>query len=132
MLEFIRNQYTKSFPISKTHALQIAQKYCQNHHWPWTPKIKVYSRCCHWLIITNHPNRGGKVRVAVSKKEIFTWDSELKMLYKYDKKGRLKNSYILRNGDFGYSLSYANEMIFVSHSRKGRKGIWYGYNLFGF
>ncbi|MCK5279915.1 MAG: hypothetical protein KAQ62_02130 [Cyclobacteriaceae bacterium] len=73
----------------------------------------------------------GAAAVAIDKKYIYTWDSDSKVVYAYDKKGAFKKSFILRDGDFGYSLSYANGMIFVSHSEQNKKGNWYGYYLWG-
>ena len=74
-------------------------------------------------------NRNGAATVAVDATYIYTWDSASKTVYVYDKDGRFKASFILQNGDFGYSLSYAKGMIFVSHSLQGKTGNWYGYKL---
>ena len=76
-------------------------------------------------------NRKGAATVAVDKKVIYTWDSDSKSIYSYDKKGNFIKSFNLSEGEFGYSLSFANGMIFVSHSEKNKTGKWYGYNLLG-
>lgn len=74
-------------------------------------------------------NRKGAATVAVDKEFIYTWDSDSRQVNAYDKKGMLKRSFVLSKGDFGYSLSYANGMLFVSHSLQGKTGHWYGYTL---
>ncbi len=75
-------------------------------------------------------NRKGGATVAVDKYfNVYTWDSESKTVYVYDKKGTFKKSFTLAEGDFGYSLSFANNKIFVSKSSKGKKGKWFGYSL---
>ncbi len=73
----------------------------------------------------------GSVAVAVDKHHIYTWDSDKKTVYAYDLDGRFIRSFILSQGDFGYSLSYANGLIFVAHSESGKTGTWYGYDLWG-
>jgi DNA-binding beta-propeller fold protein YncE len=74
-------------------------------------------------------NRKGAATVAVDKENIYTWDSDSKQVFAYDKNGRFKKTFVLSDGDFGYSLSFANGMIFVSHSLQGKTGQWYGYKL---
>ncbi len=75
-------------------------------------------------------NRQGGATVAIDdKSNIYTWDSEAKTIYVYDKEGQFIKSHIVSSGDFGYSLSFANGMLFVSHSPKNKKGMWYGYKL---
>ena len=74
-------------------------------------------------------NRKGAASVAVDAKYIYTWDSASKTVFAYDKSGRFIESFKLRDGDFGYSLSYAMGMIFVSSSQQGKTGHWYGYKL---
>jgi len=75
-------------------------------------------------------NRKGGATVAIDRKRnIYTWDSDSRTVFKYNKKGKFLKSFKLSKGSFGYSLSYANDMLFVSHSPKNRKGIWYGYKL---
>jgi len=76
-------------------------------------------------------NRKGAGTVAVDKEFIYTWDAATSEVYSYDMEGKFVKSFVLSDGDFGYSLSYANGMIFVSHSPQGKTGHWYGYNLWG-
>ena len=76
-------------------------------------------------------NRQGAGTVAVDKKYIYTWDSEGKQVFVYNSEGRFLKSFTLSDGDFGYSLSYANNILFVSHSPQGKKGTWFGYSLWG-
>ena len=74
-------------------------------------------------------NRKGSGTVVVVDDYIYTWDSDLKTVYVYNYDGIFVKSFILKSGDLGYSLSQANGLIFVSHSPKGKKSTWYGYDL---
>ncbi|TLX71644.1 hypothetical protein E9993_19960 [Labilibacter sediminis] len=75
-------------------------------------------------------NRKGAATVAIDrKKNIYTWDSDTKTVFVYDKNGKFLISHKLKYGDFGYSLSFAKEMFFVSNSPKNKKGTWFGYKL---
>lgn len=75
-------------------------------------------------------NRHGGATVAIGdKRNIYTWDSASKTIFVYDHEGQFIKSHTVSSGDFGYSLSYANDMIFVSHSPKKKVGTWFGYKL---
>jgi len=71
---------------------------------------------------------GGAV-VAVSKKNVFTWNSDLKEIYVYDKNLNLKGTFSIAEGDYGFSLSVADKLLFVSTDGDYETGTWYGYNL---
>ena len=74
-------------------------------------------------------NRKGSGTVAVADNVLYTWDADAKKIYAYNWEGIYLKEYSISSGDFGYSLSSANGLIFVSHSEKGKKATWYGYNL---
>ena len=73
----------------------------------------------------------GSTAVAVDKKYIYTWDSHSgsKHIFAYDKKGNFVKTFQISNGNWGYTLSYANGMIFTALDGKGQVGLWYGYKL---
>jgi DNA-binding beta-propeller fold protein YncE len=75
--------------------------------------------------------RNGSCVVAVDGKYIYTWDAAKHTVYAYDKEGQFINSFVLSDGDFGCSLSFANGLIFVSQSKAKRVGKWYGYDFWG-
>lgn len=74
-------------------------------------------------------NRKGAGTVAVKDDNVYTWDSKSKTVYAYNEDGIFIKSFILKSGDFGYSLSEANGLIFVAHSPDGKPSTWYGYDL---
>jgi len=70
----------------------------------------------------------GAHSVAVSKKYIITFNSEKKVFYFHDKKGKFKEAVKFEDGDYGFSLSYANGYIFVAIDGDYSMGKWYGYS----
>jgi len=77
--------------------------------------------------------RFGSTAVAVDNKYIYTWDghSGAKKIYAYDKNGKLVKIFQISNGNWGYTLSYANGYIFTALDGLNRVGLWYGYHLWG-
>jgi hypothetical protein len=71
----------------------------------------------------------GSTTVAVDNKYLYTWDSDTKTVYAYDKNGVFKKSFILKNGNIGHSLSCAFGLVFVAKSEMGKPSTWYGYKL---
>jgi DNA-binding beta-propeller fold protein YncE len=69
----------------------------------------------------------GSCAVAVTKKHIITFNAEKKIFYLYDKKGKFRESKKYSQGDYGFSLSYANGHIFVAEDGNYGMGQWYGY-----
>lgn len=65
--------------------------------------------------------------VAVDKKHIYSWDTAEQTIYIYDLKGKFLKSLKLSQGDYGFSLSFANDMIWVSTDGNYEDGTWYGY-----
>jgi 6-phosphogluconolactonase (cycloisomerase 2 family) len=71
---------------------------------------------------------GGTV-VAVNKKNIFTWNAGEQAVYIYDLKGKFQKSVKLSHGDYGFSLSFANGLLWVSEDGDYEQGMWYGYEV---
>lgn len=77
-------------------------------------------------------NRKGGATIAVDEKQnIYTWDSESQTIYCYNKEGMFRKSFQLSQGNFGYSLSFANGMLFVAQTEQDKPGKWFGYRLTG-
>jgi 6-phosphogluconolactonase (cycloisomerase 2 family) len=71
----------------------------------------------------------GGTAVAVDKKNIFCWNTNEKTVYIYDLKGRFQKSVKLAQGDYGFSLSFANDLLWVSTDGNYDEGTWYGYEI---
>ncbi|MCD4736662.1 MAG: hypothetical protein K8R53_11505 [Bacteroidales bacterium] len=71
----------------------------------------------------------GGAAVAVSKKNIYTWDAEEQIFYIYTIKGDYVKKVKLSKGDYGFSLSYAKGKVFVSEDGDYSTGTWYGYKI---
>jgi len=67
--------------------------------------------------------------VAVDGKYIYTWNADYKLIFVYDMKGQKVKSVEVEKGSYGFSLSYANGLIFVADDGDYATGTWYGYNL---
>lgn len=74
-------------------------------------------------------NFGGEAAVAVDSSRIYTWDATSKTVYMYDQFGTLIQPMVLDSGDNGQSLSFVNNMLFVSRDGNYGVGTWYGYDL---
>jgi DNA-binding beta-propeller fold protein YncE len=71
----------------------------------------------------------GNSAVAVDGKHIYTWNAEYKLIFVYDMKGKKIKSVQISKGDYGFSLSYANGLIFVATDGNYDVGHWYGYDI---
>lgn len=71
----------------------------------------------------------GGTAVAVDKKNIFTWNAGEQTVYIYDLKGKFQKSVKLAQGDYGFSLSVANDLLWVSMDGNYDEGTWYGYEI---
>jgi DNA-binding beta-propeller fold protein YncE len=71
----------------------------------------------------------GGTAVAVDKKNIFTWNAGEQVVYIYDLKGKFQKSIKLTQGDYGFSLSFANDLLWVSSDGNYAEGTWYGYEV---
>ncbi len=79
-------------------------------------------------------NRGkefitGQSSVAVDNKHIYTWNSAKSKIYIYDLKGKSIKDIKISEGDYGFSLSFANGLIFVATDGNYDVGTWYGYDV---
>jgi len=70
---------------------------------------------------------GGGTAIAVDKKNIYCWDAGTQTVYIYDLKGKLRKSVKLKQGSYGFSLSYAYGHLWVSDDGDYEEGMWYGY-----
>lgn len=71
----------------------------------------------------------GGTSVAVDKKHIYTWDADTKEVYVYDLKGKIITTLNLNQGSYGFSLSIANRLLWVSTDGNYEEGTWFGYEL---
>jgi len=69
----------------------------------------------------------GGTAVAVDKRHIYSWNAVDQTVYIYDLKGKFQKSVKLSQGGYGYSLSFANGMLWVSIDGNYDEGTWYGY-----
>lgn len=77
---------------------------------------------------------GGSMEVytiACSDNYFYTFDISVRKIYEYDFDGKLNNTYEYSSGDCYFSLSFANDMIFVADDGDYNIGTWYGYKLDG-
>jgi hypothetical protein len=71
----------------------------------------------------------GGTAVAVDKKHIYTWDGLQQKVFVYDLKGKYQKALKLNQGDYGFSLAFANGMLWVSTDGNYEEGTWYGYSI---
>jgi DNA-binding beta-propeller fold protein YncE len=71
----------------------------------------------------------GGAAVAVDKKHIYSWDADEQKVYVYDLKGEYQKTLKLEKGDYGFSLSIANGLLWVSEDGNYEEGTWYGYDV---
>ena len=69
----------------------------------------------------------GGTAIAVDKKNIYCWDAGQQTVYIYDLKGKFRKSLVLKHGNYGFSLSFANGLLWVSDDGNYEEGTWYGY-----
>ncbi len=69
----------------------------------------------------------GGTAIAVDRKYIYSWNAGQQTVYIYDMKGKYKKSVKLKQGDYGFSLSHANGLLWVSTDGDYEEGTWYGY-----
>ncbi len=69
----------------------------------------------------------GGTSVAVDKKHIYSWNAAEQTVYIYDLKGEFRKSVKLPLGEYGFSLSFANGLLWVSSDGDYDEGTWYGY-----
>ncbi len=98
-------------------------------------KIDVYKFPSLTLITTlsgidcgKTPTQGSCV-LAVGKKYIYTWNTEYQLIFIYNLKGKKVKSIDITEGNYGFSLSFANGKIFVSKDGNYDVGNWYGYEI---
>jgi len=78
------------------------------------------------LNTTDNAAEGGTA-IAVGKKNIYSWNAGQQTVYVYDLKGKFQKSVKLSMGEYGFSLSHANGLLWVSTDGNYEEGTWYGY-----
>ncbi|MBK7213327.1 MAG: hypothetical protein IPH88_08585 [Bacteroidales bacterium] len=68
--------------------------------------------------------------IAVDKNYMYTWSPDEQKVFAYTLKGKFVKSFKLNQGNYSFSLSAANDMIWVSIDGNYDTGTWYGYSLF--
>ena len=86
---------------------------------------KLYSSLSGFKTGMSHEN--GSTVIAVDKKHIYSWDAAEQKVFIYDQEGEFVKSIKLSKGNYSFSLSYANGMLWVSDDGNYDEGIWYGY-----
>jgi len=71
----------------------------------------------------------GNCSVAVNDKYIYTWNSDEKAIYEYSKNGKKIRTIRISQGDYGFSLSIANGLIWTAIDGNYEVGKWFGYNI---
>jgi len=74
-------------------------------------------------------NFGGDGAVAVDDKNIYTCNADLKKIYVYDLNGTYVKELTIPSGSCGISLSYTNNLLFISTDGNYKVGTWYGYKI---
>jgi len=67
--------------------------------------------------------------IAVDRKYIYLWNSDEQIILAFDLKGKFRKSFKVNQGDYPFSLSSANDLIWVSTDGNYESGTWYGYKL---
>lgn len=80
------------------------------------------------LGLVNHAPYGSTA-IAVDAENIYTWNGEEKILLAFDLKGKPRKAYQLEKGDYAFSLSVANGLVWVSTDGNYETGTWYGYKI---
>jgi 6-phosphogluconolactonase (cycloisomerase 2 family) len=82
----------------------------------------------HGLKCADNAADGGTA-IAMDKKHLYTWDAREQVVYVYDLKGKFEKSLKLNQGFYGFSLSWANGLLWVSADGNYETGTWYGYEV---
>jgi hypothetical protein len=84
--------------------------------------------------VSDEESQGYDKSIAVSGRYIFAWDDD-DGIRVYDRGGNYVTKFDLPRSGFGFSLSWANGLLWVAQDADGRDegadGTWYGYELKG-
>ncbi|MBK7028332.1 MAG: hypothetical protein IPH45_03595 [Bacteroidales bacterium] len=69
------------------------------------------------------------VAIAIDKKHIYLWNSYEQLILAFDLKGKYITTFKVNQGDYMFSLSTANGMVWVSTDGNYDVGTWYGYRF---
>jgi hypothetical protein len=67
--------------------------------------------------------------LAVDPDYIYTWKSSTRTVYVYNHSGGFIKSFVLPNGNYPFSLSFVDGLLFVAKDGNYTVGKWYGYNI---
>jgi 6-phosphogluconolactonase (cycloisomerase 2 family) len=70
---------------------------------------------------------GGGTTIAVDKNRIFVWNAGEQTIHIYSLKGKFQKSEKLSEGNYCFSLSLANGLLWVSEDGNYEDGTWFGY-----
>lgn len=82
----------------------------------------------HGLKCADNASDGGTA-IAMDKKHLYSWNAREQEVFVYDLKGKFEKSVKLNQGFYGFSLSWANGLLWVSADGNYETGTWYGYDL---
>jgi len=91
------------------------------------PKLKLYKTIKG--IDYGSGITSGETSIAVSKNNFFTCNSSEKMIFVYDLKGNKIKTVYYSSGDYSFSLSYANGLLFIANDGNYDIGTWFGYKI---
>lgn len=80
-----------------------------------------------------HDQHAYNLSIAASQKHLFVWGGEDRVVV-YDLSGKYVSTITLTRSGYPFSLSYCNDMLWISKdadaSTEGGYGYWYGYRLY--
>jgi hypothetical protein len=71
----------------------------------------------------------GGTAIAMNRKHLYSWDARSQVVYVHDLKGKVEKSVKLSQGFYGFSLSWASSLLWVSADGNYETGTWYGYDI---
>lgn len=69
------------------------------------------------------------VAIAMDSRHIYTWNANDQLILAYDLKGNHEKTFKVNQGNYIFSLSVANGLVWVSTDGNYEVGTWYGYRL---
>ncbi len=71
----------------------------------------------------------GSNAIAASKKKLYIFDGNAQSIFVYNLKGEYQKKVNISKGSYGFSVSYANGLVFISEDGNYATGTWYGYSI---
>jgi len=82
----------------------------------------------HGLKCADNAADGGTA-IAMNRKHLYSWDAGSQVVYVHDLKGKFEKPVKLSQGFYGFSLSWASGLLWVSADGNYETGTWYGYDV---